>query len=43
MSPAQDLFGNCFLSVSYFRSSKLDQFLIAVLVKIAQDCRSVMS
>ena len=37
VSPAQNLFGNCLLSVSYFRSSKLDQFLIAVLLKIAQD------
>jgi hypothetical protein len=42
VSPAQNLFGNCLLSDSYFRSSKLDQFLIAVLLKITQDCCSVM-
>ena len=42
VSPAQNLFGNYLLSDSYFRSSKLDQFLIAVLLKITQDCCSVM-
>jgi hypothetical protein len=42
VSPAQNLFGNRLLSVSHFRSSKLDQFLIAVLVNIAQDCCSVI-
>jgi hypothetical protein len=41
VSPAQNLFGNCLLSVSYFRSSQLDQFLVVVLLKIAQDRCSV--
>jgi hypothetical protein len=41
VSPAQNLPGNCLLSVSYFRSSKFDQFLIAILLKITQDCVSV--